>query len=133
MSLTSRPIIYKYTLSYITVFTVPEDCTTVTVCCIVDKFSIVNNTICSAFVPVNSTTIGSCSVVYEVRVIECGIIVIVVITMKVYCSTTGDCSVELKPTIIYKSIVSCPYDCTTVTLIMFCIFYISQCMVFCEV
>ena len=125
MSLASCPIVYKCTMGHITVFTVPEDCTTITVSSIVDKFSVINNTICSTFVPVHSTTIGSCSVVYEVRVIECSVIVIVIITMKVYCSTTGGCSIELKPTIIYKSIVSCPYDCTTVTLIMFCIFNIA--------
>ena len=125
MSFTGCPVVYKCGLIYYTVFTVPEYSTTITFSCVVNKFCIVNITICRTVMPVYCTTISSSSIVNEVRIRESCVVVRVFISMQVYCSTTMSGGVEHKPTVIYKSVISSPYNCTTVTLILFIIYYIT--------
>ena len=74
--------------------------------------------------PVNSTTVGTCSIIFKVNILESSVITVTVSTvLQVYSSTTAtifisfvECSnIVNEYTIIYSTVNTCPDDCTTVT------------------
>ena len=104
--------------------TIPEDCTTTTSSSVVDEYTIFNKSMVSSFMPVNSTTIGTCNITFKVYIIESSVVTVTMGTvLQVYRSTTTTIIISVielglitnESTIINSTVYTGPYDCTTIT------------------